>query len=265
MFDSHCHLDCDAFDGDRAAVLIRAQAAGVTEILIPAVDERSWQPILELARTAGNPRCHAALGIHPVALPAMAPDDDDAVLQRLEQIVGAEKPSAIGECGLDTTINLEAADLARQERVLAGHFRIAVAAGLPLVLHARGPGSYERLLTFLRAMPGGWRGVLHSYGGGAELLKKYLELPLHFGFAGPATYPNARRVRASIAAVPIERLLGETDAPDQTPEPHRPGRSEPAYCVEIVRALASIKGKTEAEMEEWTSRNARKLFAPAAS
>lgn len=260
MIDSHCHLDCDAFDGDRDAVLARAAAAGVEEIVIPAVDERSWDPIVALALRRDVPRCHAALGIHPVALPAMPAAEDDAVLSRLRARVARESVVAVGECGLDTTIDLDRASLERQQAVLREQIAIARIRKLPLILHARGPAAYASLLALLKSEPAGWSGVLHSYGGGAELLRQFLTLPLLFGFAGPATYANARKVRAAIALVPSERLLAETDAPDQAPEPRRPGRSEPAYLADVVRGLAAARSDAAEAIRATTALNARTLF-----
>jgi len=191
----------------------------------------------------------------------MDPEQDDNVLQRLEHAISIERPVAIGECGLDTTIDLTRAPMARQERLLAAQLELARIQDLPVVLHARGPGCYALLLGFLKRHELPSRGgVLHSYGGGAEMLKGFLDMPLLFGFAGPATYQNNRKVAASIKAVPSNRLLAETDAPDQTPEPHRPGRSEPAYVADVIRGLAAIRGETEAAVAELTKNNARRLF-----
>jgi TatD DNase family protein len=125
MIDSHCHLDCDAFDSDREAVLQRAATAGVQEIVVPAVDERSWDPIVALARRDANPRCFAGLGVHPVALPAMDVADDVAVLSRLRARIEHEPVAAIGECGLDTTIDLDRAPLTRQEMFLRAQMEMA--------------------------------------------------------------------------------------------------------------------------------------------
>lgn len=260
MIDSHCHIDCDAFADDRDLALDRAGAAGVTAVVIPAVNESTWQPILKLQERTTAPRCYATLGIHPVALPAMDVADDGAVLDRLSELAATASIVAIGECGIDTTIDLERAPMDRQERILLAQLALARKLELPVILHARGPGTYEGLANLLAAQPPGWSGVIHSYGGGAELLKKYLPLPVQFGFAGPATYRNARKVRASIAAVPADRLLAETDAPDQTPEPHRPGRSEPGYVAAVIQGLAEARGCTPTEIRDLTTANARRLF-----
>ena len=261
MIDSHCHFDVDAFDQDRGAALARAADAGVEALVVPGVDERSWDAISELCRRAARPRCYAGLGIHPVALPFMPPEDDERVLEALRERVARERPVTIGECGLDTSIDLDRVPLERQERVLRAQLALARDADLPLVLHARGPGCYARLLEVLRdnRLPDRG-GVVHSYGGGHELLKRFLELPLMFGFAGPATYHNATKVRKAIADVPDHRLLAETDAPDQCPEPHRPGRSEPAYVADVIAGIASARGADAEEIARLTTANARRLF-----
>jgi TatD DNase family protein len=103
-------------------------------------------------------------------------------------------------------------------------------------------------------------GVLHSYSGGADLVPTYQALNLDFSFAGPVTYGNARRPLAAARAVPSARLLAETDAPDQAPEPHRGQRSEPAYVKQVIAGLAAARGVTAEEMEALTTANARRLF-----
>lgn len=260
MIDSHCHLDCDAFDEDWPAVLARAAARGLEAIVLPGVDETSWERIHRLT-LEGMPRCFGAYGIHPVALPFMQPEDDAAVLERLRAFVKRVPSVAIGECGLDTTIDLKLAPMERQISVLTAQIELARQADLPLILHARGPGCYAQLLEVLKRdeLPKSG-GVVHSYGGGAGLLTEYLKLPLMFGFAGPATYPNARRVRESIAEVPSDRLLAETDAPDQTPEPHRPGRCEPAYVADVIAGIAAARQASSEVIARLTTDNARRLF-----
>lgn len=261
MIDSHCHLDVDRFDADRGEVIARAAAAGVRDIVVPAVDERSWSVIAELARTTRALRVHATAGIHPIVVAELDPADDDALLGRLDALAARAKLVAIGECGLDDTIDLERAPYARQEHLLRGHFLIAKKYDLPLILHARGRGAYDVLLRFLDSHPlPSASAVLHSYGGGIDLLKRFRAHGLYFGFAGPATYPNARKVRASLIDVSDDKLLAETDAPDQTPEPYRPGRSEPAYVAEIIAAMAEARGTDAATLEKLTTENARRLF-----
>lgn len=260
MIDTHCHLDVDRFDADRLNVIARAADRGVRDIVVPAVDEASWSVIADLAASTRALRVHATAGIHPLVVPELDPADDDALLHRLDAFVARGGVVAIGECGLDDTIDLEKAPYARQEHLLKGHFSIARKHDLPLILHARARGAYDVLLRFLDSHPVPAGAVLHSYGGGIDLLKRFRAHGLYFGFAGPATYPNARKVRTSLVDVSDDRLLAETDAPDQTPEPYRPGRSEPAYVAEIIAAMAVARGTDTQTLAKTTTENARRLF-----
>jgi TatD DNase family protein len=260
VIDSHCHLDVSAFAADRDAVLARAAAAGVSAIIVPGVDRASWGPIAELAESPVVPVCYAAFGIHPVTLPERAPAHDDEDLEELGGVLSRHRAVAVGECGLDSTIDLERAPMERQVRVLRAQLALAKERDLPVILHARGPRTYELLAGLLDESCPPRGGVVHSYGGGADVLRRYLRHPLFFGFAGPATWPNARKIRASIAAVPADRLLAETDAPDQAPEGRRPGRSEPAFVAEIVAGLAAARGEQAAALGARTAENARRLF-----
>ncbi len=186
---------------------------------------------------------------------------DEAQLFELENLAREAGAVAIGECGIDAAIDLQRASLARQRRVLLEQLALAARLDLPIILHARGGEAYGLLADILAEVglpPRG--GVIHSYGGGVELLRRLRYDDLYFGFAGPATFQGARKVHASLRAVAAERLLAETDAPDQTPAPHRPGRSEPGYVLEVIAAMASLRAFTTEAMAKLVSDNARRLF-----
>ncbi len=222
LFDTHCHLDDPRFDADRDATMARAAAAGVGGVLVPGVIEAQWPRLRALARAHG---WRFGVGTHPQCLP-----ESRAVPAELD---GA---SAIGECGLDkpTPVPMD-----EQERVLEAHLALARESGLPLILHCY--RAHDRMLPLLRR----WaplRGVMHSYSGGPELVDAYVALGLHVSFAGPVTWENARKPVHALLRVPRERLLAETDAPDQCPRPHH-GRSEPAYLVHVVEAMERIRGE----------------------
>lgn len=262
MIDSHCHLDAAELDVDRSAVLARAALAGLEAIIVPAVDEISWQRITTLVSAPAPVTLYAALGLHPVAVPALPPEDDPALMERLDDALSRHRPVALGECGLDTTVDMRRAPIERQERLLIAQLAMARRHELPVILHARGPGSYARLDALLRLHPLPDRGgVIHSYGGGASMLPLFLRHGLMFGVAGPVTYAGARKVCAAVAAIPDDRLLAETDAPDQTPAPWKPGRCEPGYLPAVVAAIARVRGREATEMAALTAANARRLFA----
>jgi TatD DNase family protein len=257
VIDSHCHLDVAAFDRDREAVLARAAAAGVTGILVPAIRPRTWQALIALARSHADV-LRIALGVHPQIVPELDPHELPAdlpdALARTSADAGA-LALAIGECGLDGSTGSHEL----QQQVFRAHVRAARALHKPLVIHVlRAHDVAPRLLREERADEVG--GVLHSYSGGVELVPVYRDLGLAFSFAGPVTYPNARRPLEAARAVPDELLLAETDAPDQAPADHRGGRSEPAYLVEVVHGIAAARGRALADIAALTAANAARIF-----
>jgi len=256
MIDTHCHLDLAAFEPDRDAVVARAVAAGVTGIVVPAIRPRTWGAPRTLARDHAGAGVRWAVGIHPQVVPALAPDElaGDLTARLIEAAEGAGGACAIGECGLDGGTGAHAL----QEQILRAHIRAARATGKPLVLHVlRAHDAAPRILRD----EGPIRGVLHSYSGGAGLVGVYRDLGLAFSFAGPVTYANARRPIAAARAIPDELLLAETDAPDQAPEPHRGGRSEPAFIASVIAGLAAARGAAAADIAALTAANARRMFA----
>jgi TatD DNase family protein len=235
VIDTHCHLDDPRFDPDRADVMARARAAGVDTVVVPGVRAEQWP---QLRATAAVYGWRFGVGTHPQVLP-----ESRAVPTDLD---GA---SAIGECGLDgpTPVPMD-----EQEHVLVAHLALARESGLPLILHCF--RAHDRMVPLLRK----WaplRGVMHSYSGGPDLVAQYVAMGLHISFAGAVTWENARKPVAALLRVPRERLLAETDAPDQCPRPHR-GRSEPAYVVHIVEAMERLRGE---DLRAHLRENARAL------
>jgi TatD DNase family protein len=255
VIDTHCHLDKGEFDADRDAVLARARAAGVTEVVVPAVGPDGWDRLAAWARA--TPGVHFGLGIHPQLLPDLDPRGDDRRLADLEAALSRGGAVGVGECGLDAPSAEAGAPLDRQRAVLAAHLALARRFRLPVMLHCL--RAHDALLALLADEPLPRGGVLHSYSGSAEQVRAYAALGLHFSFAGPVTYERARKPLAAARAVPPERLLLETDAPDQTPRPRR-GRNEPAFLPAIAGALAAALGLAVAEVDARTTANARALF-----
>ncbi len=255
MFDTHCHLDKAEFDGDRDAVLARARAAGVTDVVVPAIGPDGWDGLAAWARR--TPGVHFGLGIHPQLLPELDQAGDDRRLADLEAALARGGAAGIGECGLDGPSVDAGASMDRQVAVLRAHLRLARRLALPVMLHCL--RAHDALLALLDEEPLPAGGVLHSWSGSADQVRAYLRHGLHFSFAGPVTYERARKPLEAARAVPRDRLLVETDAPDQTPRPHR-GRNEPSFLPGIVAAVASAVGITAAELDALTSANARALF-----
>ncbi|TQF09666.1 TatD family deoxyribonuclease [Myxococcus llanfairpwllgwyngyllgogerychwyrndrobwllllantysiliogogogochensis] len=256
MIDTHCHLDATRFDEDRTFVLERAWAAGLQGILIPGVGTHDWEPLLELSRN--EPRIQVGLGIHPQLLPEMTPEEDDAALELLDALLSKGGAVAVGECGLDGP-SLPGAPLERQVSVLQRHLALARKHQLPVLMHCH--RLHPALIELLKQEQMPEAGLLmHSYSGGVELARFYLQKGCHFSFAGPVTWAEARKPLDALRAIPLERLMAETDAPDQAPTPHRGGRSEPAYLPHILEGMARVRGEPLDEVAQRTTENARRLF-----
>lgn len=255
MIDTHVHLDQPAFDADRPAVLARARAAGVTDLIVPAIGPGGWTALAELARA--TPGVHFGLGIHPQLLPELDPRDDDRHLADLEAALARGGAVGVGECGLDLPSVEAGAPMDRQLAVLRAQLGLARRFRLPVMLHCL--RAHEPLLGLLREAPLPAGGVLHSFSGSAEQVAAYLPTGLHFSLAGPVTYERARKPLVAARAVPRDRLVLETDAPDQTPRPHR-GRNEPAFLPAVAAAVAGALGLELAELDALTTANARALF-----
>jgi TatD DNase family protein len=200
---------------------------------------------------------HFGLGIHPQLLPALDERHDDRHLAELDAALAAGGAVGVGECGLDGPSVAAGASLKRQVRILRAQLELARKHGLPVMLHCL--KLHDPLLALLAEEPLPAGGVVHSFSGSADHVRSYVRAGLYLSFAGPVTYEGARRPIAALNAVPPERLLLETDAPDQTPRPHR-GRNEPAFLPEIAAAIARATGRTVAEVDALTSANARALF-----
>jgi TatD DNase family protein len=257
--DTHCHLDAAAFDADRAATLQRAADAGVTDIMLPGVHPRSFTRLLDLQAECGVVRLHTAFGLHPQLLPELPPEQDDVILAAIAEMCVKHRPLAIGECGLDHRVDSRLAPHARQRRVLAFHLQLARRLELPVLLHCL--SAHEDLAQELDAageLPQG--GVMHSFSGSAEQMMQFVQRGLHISFAGPITWPGARKAPRCAAVCPPERLLAETDAPDQAPEPVRGQRNEPANMVHVVAALARARQETEQDTAALCVGNARRLL-----
>jgi TatD DNase family protein len=269
LFDTHAHIDLPRF-GDREEqrfAALRAAAAGIAGIVIPGVEPATWDHLLTVAAAlrgvAPSVCIHTAVGIHPQVLPDLDPRGDEAALSDLRARIRSlpQGVVAIGECGLDFGPQGEGASRERQIAVLRAHFALARETGLPLLLHCLHAHAVMIELLEENPLP---PSVLHSYSGSAELVPAYCRGGHFISFAGAVTSPRARRPKLAAAAVPADRLLIETDSPDQTPASLRPARNEPAFLVEVARAVAEARGESVAAIAALTTNNARRVLRLAA-
>ncbi|MDR2450542.1 MAG: TatD family hydrolase [Candidatus Accumulibacter sp.] len=258
LIDTHCHLDAAEFAGDRDAVARAATAAGVAAMIVPAVAPANFAAVRACCeRYAG---CRPAYGVHPLyvgSLGETAPDSLRAWLSR--EMMGAHRPVAIGEIGLD--FHVPGFDAALQELFFAEQLKIARDFDLPVLLHAR--RSVDAVLKHLRRT-GARGGIAHAFNGSRQQADEFLRLGFKLGFGGAMTHPRATRIRALAAALPEEALVLETDAPDIPPAWLAGGRNSPAELPGIAGALAELRGVEGAEVERFTTANAVSVFRLAA-
>jgi TatD DNase family protein len=255
--DSHCHVTADAFAADRAEVLARAVAAGVERMIAIGAGYGIAHNALAVALAAEDARVYAAVGCHPHDAETL----DDAGRASIRTWLGAPRVVAVGECGLDYWY--EHSPRKTQREVFAWHVAIAREQDLPVVIHVRdrGPDAYEELLDVWTAEGRGEvEGVLHCYTHDLPFAKRALEQRLWVSFSGILTFKRDRGLRETAAALPLDRLLVETDAPLLAPEGHRGARNEPARVAEVGAVLAAAQGRPVEEVAAVTARNARTLF-----
>ncbi|MHB8908873.1 MAG: TatD family hydrolase [Syntrophales bacterium] len=250
VIDTHAHLEMEAFDGDRDAVLERAAVAGVTAVVTVGTTLPDCEKAVGLAGL--YPPVYAAIGIHPHEVKEIG----TATYDTLRRLARGKKVVAIGEIGLDFFYDLSPREV--QLRCFAEQLDLAEELDLPVIIHDR--DAHAETLGILRSRKGRLRGALHCFSGDAAMARECVALGFHLSVAGPVTYRKADQLREVAREIPPERLLIETDAPYLSPEPYRGKRNEPAYVVETARRLAEVRGVPAGELERLTAANARRLF-----
>lgn len=245
LIDSHCHLDAAEFDADRDAVQAAALAAGVGRIVVPGVAVDGFEKLK--TSVARYPGCFAAYGIHPLYV-MQAADADLDVLRRWLQ---TEKPVAVGEIGLDFYV--PGIDPARQELFFVEQLKLAREFDLPVILHVR--RAVDQVLKQLRRIRVSG-GIAHAFNGSRQQADEFIKLGFKLGFGGAMTYAGSTRIRALAAALPLDSIVLETDAPDMAPAWLNGGRNSPAELPRIAAVLAELRGLPVPEIAERTSANA---------
>lgn len=253
LFDTHCHLDFSIFEREFEHHLHLARQQGVEKIMIPAVGPSNWQRVAELAN--GYPELYFALGFHPCFLSTSSPADIDELEQKLLQ-----KPAqcvALGECGLDFATDIAPA---LQETMFEMQLELAKRARLPLILHSR--KAHNRLIQLLKKHQFNQGGVLHAFSGSVQQANQFIELGFKIGVGGVITYPRANKTRLTIAALPIESLVLETDAPDMPLNGFQGQANHPQKLPIILQTLALLKNQSEQTVADVLWKNSHSLFFP---
>jgi TatD DNase family protein len=253
LIDSHCHLDMQDFDEDRASVLDRASAVGVTTMVTIGAGgpPECNHAAIELAER--HEQIFATVGIHPHDASIV----DDEIIEMLRQLAAHDKVVAIGETGLD--YHYDHSPRPQQQNAFRRFVVLAREVSLPLVVHLRAAdGDAVEILRSERAGEVG--GVIHCFSGNVESARSFLDLGFHLSFSGIVTFKTAGALREAVARCPLDRLMVETDSPYLAPEPHRGRRNRPALVTVVGGCVATVKGCEAAEVAVATWANAERVY-----
>ncbi|AZV61879.1 TatD family hydrolase [Peribacillus frigoritolerans] len=251
LFDTHVHVNAEQFNEDLEDVIERAKEAGVDNMVVVGFDRPTIIRAMELIETYDF--MYAAVGWHPVDAIDMTEDD----LQWIEELSHHPKVVAIGEMGLDYHWDKSPKDV--QMEVFRKQIRLAKKVGLPIIIHNReATADIVNILKEEEASRVG--GIMHCFSGSAETALECINMNFYISLGGPVTFKNAKKPKEVAAAVPLDRLLIETDCPYLAPHPYRGKRNEPSYVKLVAEQIAEIKQLTIEEVSQATTENAKKLF-----
>ena len=250
LFDTHAHLDDRAFAEDRAQLLEALPGQGLELVMNPGCSLESSRNVVKIA--ARYDYIYAAVGSHP----DVADEVNEEVIAEYRQLCkGNPKVKAIGEIGLDYHYE----DIPREIQLKAFRMQMELARelGLPVIIHER--EAHEDGMAVIREFPE-VTGVFHCYSGSAEMARQLTKLGWYIGFTGVLTFKNARKAVESAQAIPLDRIVIETDCPFMSPEPFRGKRNDPSRVRFVAQKLAELRGITPEEAERITFENGKRLY-----
>jgi TatD DNase family protein len=260
LVDTHCHLDFEAFDQDRAAVVEAAHSAGVQIFINPSVDTASSLKVIKACESM--PGLYAAVGVHPNDAETWS----DQSIEQLSALAIHPKVVAIGEIGLDYYWKKTPVEL--QKRVLLEQLALAEILQKPVIIHNRDAsddilsllGEWQNGLVHSGSPLADRPGVLHSFSGDAHHVERAIEHKFLIGITGPVTFKNAQTLQNIVAGLPLEHILLETDSPFLSPHPFRGQRNEPGRVLLVAQKIAELQGRSLEDVANITTVNARRLF-----
>ena len=253
LIDTHCHLDFPDFDAERDAIIERARAAGVGQMITISTRVKKFDAILAIAENYANVFC--SVGTHP----HNADEELDIETDDLVRLSAHPKVVAIGEAGLDYFYDNAPRDA--QAIGLRRHIAAARLTQLPLVIHSRSADDDMAAVLTEETGKGAFPFLLHCFSSGPDLARVGVSLGGYVSFSGILTFPKSEELRAIAKTVPRERMLVETDAPYLAPKPFRGKRNEPAYVAHTAAVLADTIGVSAEEIAAITTENAFRVFA----
>jgi len=250
LVDTHAHLQWASFDRDREEVIRRAREVGVENIVNIGFDVEGSKKAIELAEKHAG--VSATVGIHPHNASQLNQD----VLNVLRKLSENPKVVAIGEIGLDYYRNLSPRE--SQKKAFEAQLSLAEELRLPVVIHDR--NAHADILEILSRLKGKMKIIMHCFSGSREMAEQCLRYGFYISFAGPVTFPNARRLHEAAKMIDVNKILLETDSPWLAPQEVRGKRNEPAFLPFIAKKMADLKGISMDKLAEATTKNAREAF-----
>lgn len=257
IFETHAHYDDEAFDSDREELISSLPAGGVGTVINVGASMATTRNSLMLAEK--YPFVYAAVGVHPDE----AEELSEKCMEELRGYCRREKTVAVGEIGLDYYWHKEEEHRKLQQYWFRRQLALAREEGLPFIIHSR-EAAADTLAILKEERAGEIGGVMHCYSYSAEQAREYVKMGLYIGVGGVVTFKNARKLKEAVEAVPLDRILLETDCPYMAPVPYRGKRNCSLYLPHVAAAIARLKGASEEAVREATEENARRLFGKAA-
>jgi len=251
LIDTHCHLYSEEFQEDRREMIRRAQDAGVTHFMLPNIDLRSMDPMMELEREYPG-QCHAMMGLHP----CYVKEDADHQLEVVRDSLAVRKFVAIGEIGLDFYWDLSYRE--KQFEAFRKQLEWSLQHQLPVVIHSR-QSLRECIDTVQEVGRGAIRGIFHCFGGSRAEAEEIMEFGMYLGIGGVVTFRKSG-LDEVIREVGLSRVVLETDAPYLAPVPFRAKRNESSYLVYIAEKIAEVRNMSYEEVARITTANALEVF-----
>ena len=250
LFDTHAHLNDEAFNADREALLAGLQEKGIGLVMNAGCSLEASREVVQMAKQ--YPWLYAAVGSHPDS----ADEVNEEALEEYRKLCKLNpKVKAIGEIGLDYHYE----DIPRQIQCKAfrAQMELARELDLPVIVHER--EAHEDGMNIVREFPD-VTGVFHCYSGSAEMARQLVDRGWYIGFTGVLTFKNARKALEVAASIPLDRIVIETDCPYMAPEPFRGKRNDPGKIYRMAEKLAELRGLTVAEAEAITMENGKRLY-----
>ena len=250
IFDTHAHYDSEQFNEDREELLCSMEEQGVGTIVNVCASYASCERVTNMVQK--YPFMYAAVGIHPDHVGSL----NEETFAKMKELFSRDKVIAVGEIGLDYYWDNESHDL--QKKWFIRQLELARELDLPVLIHSRDAAADT--MEIMKAHAEGLNGVIHCYSYSREMAQEYVKMGFYIGVGGVVTFKNGRKLKETVAEIPLESIVLETDCPYLAPEPYRGKRNHSAYIRYVAETSAEIKGVTYEEVVAQTEENARKMY-----